>query len=77
MGNTMGKRMPASILPLVDRILDGRLLEMLQGFRDDRLTYAEITHLLRTDHDIKVTDETVRKWCIELDVQDPPAKASA
>lgn len=53
--------------PLYDRILDGRLGEMLADWRgeDPRPSWAEISYRLR-DHDIIVTAETVRRWAARL-----------
>lgn len=47
---------------LHDRILDGRLGKMLDDWRAEGLSFPEIAFRLRTEHDIKVSDETVRRW---------------
>lgn len=60
----MGDRMATPIFPLVDRILKGRLLEFLRAQRQAGLSYQQIATLLHVDHDVSVTTETVRKWCL-------------
>lgn len=55
--------------PLYDRILGGRLLAILSRYRtEEGLTYAQTAQRLQADHDISVTDETVRTWCRENDI---------
>lgn len=60
-----------------DRALDGQLEQKLRDWRDDesQLTFSEIAVRLRLDHDIHVTDETVRRWCIDLGIHEPKAAA--
>jgi len=57
--------MATPIRPLVDRILEGKLTDRLTQWRDEGLSYDAIARRLDADHDIGVTAETVRKWCIE------------
>ena len=57
--------MSTPIYPLVDRILDGKLDKELRQRRKRGDSYQAISRWLHTDHDITVTTETVRKWCIE------------
>jgi len=64
--------------PLYDRILGGRLLAVLTRYRSDEgLTYAQIARRLEVDHDIEVTDETVRTWCRENDIVITKSKAAS
>lgn len=77
MAHNVGTVMATPILPLVDRIMAGRLRETLQEYRSADLSYEGIARRIATDHQIEVVSETVRKWCLELDIQDPQAKASA
>lgn len=58
------------ILPLVDRLLDGKLAELLSAMRADDQSYDSIARRLHVDHDIDVTGETVRRWCIDLEVEE-------
>jgi hypothetical protein len=53
---------------LVDRVLGGRLRDVLQRYRDDGLTLDEMAVRFKTDHDIKVSREALRRWCGDLDV---------
>lgn len=62
------------LYPLVDRLLDGRLVALLTEKRYAGQTYDDIARWLATDLDVKVTAETVRTWCARLDI---PAKAVA
>lgn len=57
------------MLPLVDRLLDGKLEELLTEMRADEQSYDTIARRLHAEHDIDVTGETVRRWCIDLDVE--------
>lgn len=57
------------LLPLVDRLLKGKLAPTLQGWRDEGLSFAAMARRLEDDHDVIVTDETVRRWCDELGVE--------
>lgn len=54
---------PTDTSKLVDRIIPGGLDPFLRGARDNGETYAQITFRLQTEHDIEVTQETVRRWC--------------
>ena len=53
---------PTSRAQLIDRVLGGRLSEQMQAWRTAGLTYDEIAQAFRTDHDIKVSREWVRRW---------------
>lgn len=73
----MAIAMGTPILPLVDRILDGRLRDLLQEYRTEGLTYETMSRRLAADHQIEVVSETMRKWCLELGVTDEPAEAAS
>lgn len=62
------------VFPLLDRILDGQLEDMLRSWRSEGETYAEIAFLLRTEHDVKVSTSMVLRWCNDLGIE---AKAEA
>lgn len=52
--------------PLVDRLVPGGLAEYLTAARRDSDSFEDIAFHLRRDHDIKVSGETVRRWCIRV-----------
>jgi hypothetical protein len=54
---------PTSTSVLVDRIIPGGLKPFLETARGNDETFADITYRLRAEHDIRVTEETVRRWC--------------
>lgn len=54
---------PTDTSHLVDRIIPGGLDAFLAAARADGQTFANITFRLRTEHEIEVTQETVRRWC--------------
>lgn len=54
-----------STFVLYSRIFEG-LPELLRDLRTEGVSYGEIAHRLR-DKDINVTDETVRRWCLDLE----------
>lgn len=60
------------LFPLYDRILDGKLAALLTGWRAEGLSHEEITGRLRSDHEIVVTSETVRRWCRDLGIVTMP-----
>lgn len=53
--------------PLYDRILGGTLTALIRDNRKAGLTPAEIRDVLRDDHDVTVSVETVRRWVRELE----------
>lgn len=65
---------PTDTSKLVDRLIPGGLAAYLTEARENGQTFADITFRLRTEHDIEVTQETVRRWCLAY-VQ--PTEASA
>ena len=54
---------PTDTSKLVDRIIPGGLAAYLTEARADGDTFADIAFRLRSEHDIEVTQETVRRWC--------------
>lgn len=56
----------ASTFALYDRLLDGRLGEILKTYRAEGLSYFEITRRLSADHEIDITTETARRWLHSL-----------
>ncbi len=71
--------MRTSTFPLVDRILKGQLAELLLGWQADDVALSEMAHRLRTEHDITVSVETIRRWLIRLNKKgdSPTAKAAS
>lgn len=55
--------------------LDGNLRTYLADGRGHGLSYADIAFRLRADHDVAVSGEAVRLWCLDLDVPEPEATA--
>lgn len=57
--------MAQPIFPLVNRLLGGKLPDLLREKREAGETHERIARWLHTEHDIDVTAETVRGWCNE------------
>lgn len=49
-------------LDLWNRVLGGKLDELISGYRADGLSYNQIAHRLYAEHDIDVTPQTIRRW---------------
>lgn len=60
MGATMA---PRDTSKLVDRLLPEGLTAFLAEGRANGDTFADLAYRLRSEHDIDVTQETVRRWC--------------
>lgn len=54
--------------PLVDRLLDGQLAEILSAWRDEGLSYETMARRLQSDHDVEVSTATVHRWCTAAEV---------
>lgn len=52
----------SSTFPLVDRILEGRLADILTNWRAEGATFQDVAYRLRAEHDIKVSIATVQRW---------------
>lgn len=57
----------SSTHPLVNRILDGQLDDLLTAWRAEGLSLLEITFRLRQDHDVRVSVATVQRWVNDLE----------
>ena len=55
-----------SVYPLYDRILDGKLKELLTGFSGEGLTPPQVRDRLRDEHKVDVSVATVRRWLADL-----------
>lgn len=60
--------MRTSTYPLYDRILNGRLGELLMGWRDEGASPNEMAYRLR-DRGVTVSPDTVRRWLKTLDAE--------
>jgi hypothetical protein len=47
-----------------DRALNGELSSVLARYRAAGLSFDDITHQLRVDHDIRVSKSTVARWVV-------------
>lgn len=62
--------MRTSTFPLVDRhVFGGTFVDKLRQWRAEGVSHAEIAYVLRSEHDVAVSKETVRRWCIENDAE--------
>ncbi len=67
--------MPATdTFPLIDRLVPGGLAGFLAAARAAGESHETIAFRLRSEHDIPVSSETVRKWCQRT--EEPSEKAS-
>lgn len=62
-------RRGSPIRPLVERILGGRLTDVLVELRSQGLSHERMARELHLIHGIEVSGEQVRKWCEESGVQ--------
>lgn len=63
------------LFPLYDRILGGTLQSLLTTWRAEGLSYESMRSRLQ-DMDVRVTTETVRRWCGDLGIVAPERAAS-
>ena len=72
----MGRR---DTFPLVDRLVPGGLTDYLRAARcaDPKRSHEDIAFELRTQHDIKVSTETVRRWCRRVEADPSPTEGAA
>lgn len=64
---------PRNTLDLYDRILAGGLKPLLRQWKTEEVALDEQTHRLRTEHDVQVSRETVRRWQLALAEPDQAA----
>ena len=55
--------------PLIDRLLDGRLEDALRERRTGGQSFADIARWLLTEHQLTLSTDTVRRWCIDLSIE--------
>lgn len=68
---------PTDTSHLVDRIIPGGLDAFLTDARAADQTFADIAYRLRSEHEITVTQETVRRWCADRLASDDESKAAS
>jgi len=54
---------------LYDRLLKGTLIEVLSALKAEGLSANEIAYRIRSEHDVDVSHETVRRWLRREDVE--------
>jgi hypothetical protein len=54
---------PTDTYPLVDRIIPGGLAAWLEDAKSDGQSPAEMARRLHSEHDLVVSQDTVRRWC--------------
>lgn len=71
----MGRR---DTFPLVDRLVPGGLAAFLAAARaEPKRSHEDIAFDLATEHDIKVSAETVRRWCQRTGADPAPSEGAA
>lgn len=58
---------------LIDRILDGGLRTALTAKRAEHATFDDIARWLEDEHGIKVSRESVRRWCADWEIPEAAA----
>lgn len=62
---------------LHDRLLQGRLGDLLLGWRQSDKTAEDIAYLLRSEHDLKVSVSTVHRWLAIAQSEASPAERAS
>lgn len=57
------------LFPLIDRLVQGGLEAFLLRRRGEGDSYQQIAFDLKRLHDVDLSVETVRRWCIRLDAK--------
>lgn len=52
---------------MADRLLDGKLIELLREQREQGLSFDEISRRLFAEHEIEFTGQTLRNWLMADD----------
>lgn len=63
--------------PLIDRLLGGTLEARLREQREGGASFADISRNLFTEHDLTVSIDTVRRWCMDLGIEKPEPEAAS
>lgn len=62
-------RRGSPIRPLIERILGGRLTDVLVELRSQSMSHERMARELHLVHGIEVSGEQVRQWCKESNVE--------
>lgn len=62
---------------LHDRAMGGGLADLLRAQRAQGTTWTEIAFRLRTEHNLKVSVETLRRWFASLQAENDKSKAAS
>jgi hypothetical protein len=54
------------VFDLVDQALGGRLADELRDRRAEGDSYADVAAWLLSAHGVRVSPETLRRWCLEF-----------
>lgn len=60
---------------MADRILDGRLEEVLRGLYAESGAWEVVSRRLFAEHDIAISGQTLRRWAKALGIGDTEAVA--
>lgn len=60
----------SELLRATDRILSGQLAAYITRHRRARVSWAALARLLKDEHDVEVTGDTLRRWADELGIED-------
>lgn len=63
--------------PLVDRLVPGGLVAFLEAARRAGESHETIAFRLRSEHEITVSSETVRRWCDRPSREPVPSEGGA
>ena len=53
---------------MADRVVDGRLAELLEELYQESHSWEEVARRLLVDHRITVTGQTLRRWAVDLGI---------
>ncbi|HEV2071054.1 MAG TPA: hypothetical protein VGR26_14790 [Acidimicrobiales bacterium] len=60
----------SSNFQMADRLLNGRLREVLGELYLDTRSWEEVSRRLYAEHGVRVTGQTLRRWNAELQISD-------
>lgn len=61
----MGCVPPRSLYPTFDRMLDGKLGDILRDLHDSGLKWPAVAEHMRVEHGIEADPDTFRRWFLE------------
>jgi hypothetical protein len=65
-----------STFPLVDALFDGKLEERLREWRSAKVSHEEIARLIHEEKGAAPTLSTIRRFCIDLGIDNQPQDAA-